>query len=308
LQENGRGQPDDISADLDMEALDIDALMSQADPGQKTRQDIAALPLQADLTGVNLEVKLTSDEVTLARMRLPAAQFDGRLAGGEVTLREISFALAGGTVNASGSLEQAEAGGQLAITAFLTQARAEELAQLLGAPAGEIRGRLEGGAALDMTGKTLGAALETARGAAIVTMNDGDVARDLIERVSADLRNLFREGEGRVPIACLLGVLTVEDGVGRLAPLRLKSREAVLEGAGSIDISERRLDLIFKTESDTTGFFALDVPIAVRGPFKALRVTQQAGNEDRLDESDRNAAAEALPAALRKLMGNNACA
>jgi uncharacterized protein involved in outer membrane biogenesis len=78
------------------------------------------------------------------------------------------------------------------------------VAQLVGSDGGEIRGRLDGGVTLDMTGKTLGAALKTSRGAAIMTMTDGDVARELLERVSTDLRTVFRAGEGRVPVTCLL--------------------------------------------------------------------------------------------------------
>jgi uncharacterized protein involved in outer membrane biogenesis len=290
--------------------LDIDSLVSKIGDGKaKTKQDVSTLPLQLDVTGVNLAAQLSSDQVTVAAMRLSDVRFDGRLAGGDVTLRALAFALAGGTVSASGSLQQAEAGGHLALTAFLTKAEADALAQLLGAAGGEIRGRLDGAATLDMTGKTLGAALMTSRGAAIMAMNDGDVARELLEQVSVDLRTLFRAGEGRVPVACLLGVLTLEDGIGVLSPLRLDSHEATLVGAGSIDFAGRRLDLILKSDHDTTGFFALDVPIIVSGPFKALGVAPLPGaDEHRLDEIKGTAAVEALPAALHNLVRGSACA
>ena len=307
LHEGRRGEPDDVAADLDMKALDVDALMSQIGDGKQQEPSVMELPLKLDLAGVNLTAELTSDQVTVAAMRLPMMQLDGRLADGDVDLRTLSFALAGGTVNASGSLQQVEAGGHLALTAFLAKAEADALAQLLGSAGGEIRGGIDGGATLDMTGKTLGTALKTGRGAAFVTMNDGDVARDLIEQVSADLRNLFREGTGRVPIGCLLGVLTLEDGIGVLSPLRLESQEAVLVGAGSIDFAGRRLDLTLQSDEDTTGLFALDVPIAVTGPFRALRVSPLAGNEQSLDESGGAAAVEALPTALQHLTRGSAC-
>lgn len=305
LDEAGRGEPDDIAADLHMKVLDIDAHMSQIGDAQKTKQDVTALPLQMDLTGVNVEAKLTSDQVTLAATRLPAAQFNGRLASGEVTLHRLSFALAGGTVSVSGSLQQVKAGGHLSLTAALSKADADMLAQQLGASDGVLRGQIEGAGTLDMTGTTVGAALKTGHGAAIVAMNNGDVARDLIEQVSADLRNLFREGEGRVPVACLLGVLALEDGIGVISPLRLESREATLVGVGTVDFGRKRLDLALKTDSDTTGIFALDVPIVVTGPFKALRVMPLADSERRVEKPAGNAV---LPAALREMMRGNACA
>ena len=307
LHEGDRGEPDDIAADLTTKSLDLDGLMSELGHGKK-KQDVTTLPLQLDLTGVNLAAQLASDQVKLAAMRFSAVHFDGRLAAGDVTLQALAFALAGGTVNASGSLQQAKAGGHLALTAFLTKAEADALAQLVGSDGGEIRGRLDGGVTLDVSGKTLGAALKTGRGAAIMTMNDGDVARELLERVSADLRTLLRSGEGRVPVGCLLAVLTLKDGIGTLSPLRLNSQEATLAGAGSIDFAGKRLDLRLQSDHDTTGFFALDVPITVKGPFTALAVTPLLGSDQpRLNATDGDAAVGALPAALQKLVSGSDC-
>jgi AsmA family protein len=305
LHEGGRGEPDDISADLAMKTLDLDGLMS-ALGHDKTKSDVATLPLRLDLNGVNLTTQLSADQVTLASRRFAAVKLDGKLAAGDVTLRGLAFALAGGTVSASGSLQ---AGGHLALTAFLTKAAADAVAQLVGSDGGEIRGRLDGGVTLDMTGKTLGAALKTSHGAAIMTMTDGDVARELLERVSADLRTIFRAGDGRVPVTCLLGVLTLKDGIGLLSPLRLELQEATLMGAGSIDFAGKRLDLRLQSDHDTTGFFALDVPIAVKGLFTALAVTPLMGADAHpLTATDGNAAMEALPAALHKLASGGTCA
>jgi hypothetical protein len=112
-----------------------------------------------------------------------------------------------------------------------------------------------------------------------------------------------------VPIGCLLGVLTLKDGIGTLSPLRLDSEEATLIGAGSIDFAGKRLDLRLQADHDTTGFFALDVPIAVKGPYTALAVTPLlGGDEHRLDATDGNAAVEALPAVLHKLASGSDCA
>lgn len=307
LTEGGRGEADDFTVDLGMKTIDIDRLVSAFGYG-KIDPDIATLPLQLDLTAFNLTALWSSDQVKLAALRLSDVHVDGRIAGGDVSVRALAFALAGGTLTAAGSLEQTEASGHLALTAFLTKAEADRLAQSIGADGGEIRGRLDGGATLELTGKTLGAALATGRGAAIMTMADGDVARELIELVSADLRTLFRSGEGRVPVGCLLGVLTLRDGIGVISPLRLDSQEATLVGAGTIDFLGQRLDLKLKTERDSTGFFALDVPILVSGPFKGLAAKPLPGADGPwLDEAAGKAAVEALPAALHKLARESAC-
>jgi hypothetical protein len=91
--------------------------------------------------------------------------------------------------------------------------------------------------------------------------------------------------------------------------LRTDSQEAVLVGGGSVDFAGKKLDLVLKTEHDSTGFFALDVPMVVKGPFKTLRMTPLPGaDEHRLDETEGTAAIKALPAALHKLVRGSACA
>jgi hypothetical protein len=103
----------------------------------------------------------------------------------------------------------------------------------------------------------------------------------------------------------MLGVLTLKDGIGVLSPLRLESREAIVIGAGKIDIAKNRLDLTMKTERDSTNFFALDIPIRISGPFGQLGVKPLVGS----DESwlDQPAAAAALPPALREMADSNSC-
>jgi uncharacterized protein involved in outer membrane biogenesis len=306
MHEGSRGKPDNISVDWDFKTLDVDALMAKIDNG-KGHRTFAGLPLQLALTGVNVEARVSADQSKLAARRFAAASLDARLADGAVTLRDFRLPLAGGEVRISGALLQTEAGGKLALTASLGKAEAAKLAQWIGATGGEIRGRLEGGAAIEMTGKTMGEALKASNGAMILTMNDGDVERALVEQASTDLRALFRTAEGRVPIGCLLGVLTLRDGAGGLL-LRLDSPEAKLVAAGNIDIASLHLDLTLKSDRDTTGIFALDAPMTIRGPLNSLQATPLTGNDRKgLAEADRSASVEALPASLRKLVRGSDC-
>ncbi len=167
-------------------------------------------------------------------------------------------------------------------------------------------GGLDGAAKLSMAGETVGGALKTSEGAVVLAMRDGDVDRALIEALSADLRGIFRSKEGRVPVTCLLGVLTLKDGIGVLSPLRLELREAIAIGAGKIDLAKDTLDLTVKTERDSTNFFALDIPVHISGPFDRLSVVPLGGSDEAwLEQASANA--DALPPALRKLANGNPC-
>ena len=300
LTEGKPKQPDDIAVDLRFTDLDADAIAT-AFGGKKGSGDLDALPLHpAGLRELNATVTLAAGTLAIAQRKLRAVTLDGRLAGGDVTLKDLGFAFGGGRLSAAGTLEGADKSGRLALTLRLAKAEIAALARELGATGQEIRGRLDVAARLAMSGTTVGAALKRSDGAAVLLMRDGAVAQSVIEQLSADLRGLFRKRRDFVPVSCLLGVVTLKDGIGVISPLRLESDTAVAVGAGKIDLRRDRLDLTIKTERDSTSFFALDIPVRISGPLDHLSTAPLAGsNEDWLRQPA--ALADALPPDLRKM-------
>ena len=236
--------------------------------------------------------------LAIAGRKLRTVALDGRLAGGDVTLKELSFALGGGRLSASGTLKGEDKDGRLALRARLAKAEIAALARELGATGNEIRGRLEAAARLSMSGPTVGVALKRSDGAAVLLMRDGQVAQSLIEQLSSDLRALFRDRQESVPVTCLLGIVTLKDGIGVISPLRLELQAAVAVGAGKIDLARKRLDLTVRTERDSTSFFALDIPVRISGPLDRLSAAPLAGRDE--DWLRQPTAAEALPPERRR--------
>ena len=306
LTEGKPQQPDDIALDLGFSILDLDALAASFGNAQNTK-DLDALPLHpAALSALNATVDLTAAHLTVADRKLRTVTLGGRLNGGDVTLKELSFALGGGRLSASGALQGKDESGRLTLRARLAKAEIAQLARQLGANGDEIRGKLEAAASLSMTGPTVGAALPQSEGAAVLLMRDGAVARSLIERLSTDLRSLFRERQEQVPVTCLLGIVTVKNGVGIISPLRLESDAAVAVGSGKIDLVRERLDLTMRTEPDSTSFFALDIPVRISGPLDSLSAAALTGSEPALRQPA--TVARTLPPDLRKMADGNACA
>jgi AsmA family protein len=305
LTEGKPKQPDDIALDLGFSILDIDAIAAAFGDAKGTT-DLDALPLHPEaLSAVNATVDATASILAVASRKLRTVALDGRLVDGDVTLKELSFALGGGRLSASGSLAGKNGDGRLALRARLAKAEIAALARELGATGDEIRGRLEAAASLSMAGPTVGAALKRSDGAAVLLMRDGQVAQSLIEQLSTDLRGLFRERQDSVPVSCLLGVVTLKNSIGVIAPLRLESDAAVAVGAGKIDLTRDRLDLTVRTEPDSTSFFALDIPVRISGPFDRLSATP-------LTDSDKDwlrqpTAATELPPDLQEMASGSAC-
>lgn len=306
LTEGKPKQPDDIAVDLRFSDLDADAIAA-AFGGATGSGDLDGLPLHpAALRDMNATVNLAAQTLAIAKRKLRSVALDGRLAGGNVALKDLSFAFGGGRLSATGALEGADKSGRLTLHLRLAKAEIAALAGDLGATGEEIRGRLDAVARLALSGATVGAALKRSDGAAVLLMRDGAVKQGVIEQLSTDLRSLFRERRDYVPVSCLLGVMTLKDGIGVISPLRLESDAAVAVGAGKIDLRRDRLDLTVKTERDSTSVFALDIPVRISGPLDKLSAVPLPGSdEDWLGQPA--ALADALPPDLRKMADSNAC-
>ncbi len=290
---------------LDFSDLDVDALAAVFGNAKGTTK-FDTLPLHPEaLSELNATVDITASSLAIAGRKLRTVALDGRLAGGDVTLKELSFALGGGRLSASGTLKGKGKDGRLALRTRLAKAEIAALARELGATGDEIRGRLDAAASLTMSGRTVGAALKRSDGAAVLLMRDGQVAQSLIEQLSADLRGLFRERHDYVPVSCLLGD---RDPEGR-------HRRDLAAAPG---IARRRSrSAPARSTSCASGSISRSGPNATAPAFS--RSTSRCGSAARSTESSaaplsgsdedwlRQPTAPALPPDLQKMATGSAC-
>jgi uncharacterized protein involved in outer membrane biogenesis len=230
-----------------------------------------SLRLESD-PAANVDARIAARQLTYETRRLADFAIAARTKAGELSVSALSFALAGGKVEASGSAHTVAGGSRVAVSAALSGADTDRLAQAIDAEPGQIAGRLDGGVLLDMTGATLTDALKTSRGQAVLSMTHGRIIRDLVERASTDLRTLFRKDERWMPVTCLLGIADLQDGVATISPLRLRTPDTTLVGFGQANLITKSVDLIVKPESGTTSLLALKLPLHITGTFDKLSV------------------------------------
>lgn len=265
LNEGGRAQSDDIALALDFAHLDLAPLLAGSGGGP------LSLPQEADAPRIG--VRIAAAEADYGRLRAEDAELAGRIATGEAAIDALNFTLGGGRVTASGNAAGVEGGVEISADLAWSGADADALARRLGAAPGQIAGRVDARATAQGTARTMDELVKAAQGQAVVAMTGGLISRDLLEKLSGDLRTLFRQGEGRTQLSCLLGFVTLRDGIARLSPLRLRAAEGVAVGGGQVDLGRQRLDLVLRTERASTGFFALDVPLRISGKLSDPQVT-----------------------------------
>ncbi len=306
LDEGGRGKPDDMGIAARFDRLDLDPILGG---GKTGGGDYGTQSLQVEAQrGTNFDVDVAARELAWRGMRLADVAAQARLASGEITVGQLGFAFAGGRVEASGSARSAAPGGRVVAGAAISGADIGQIVALLGADAGQVAGRIDGRAALDMTGATVRDALKTSRGHAVLAMADGRIARALLEKLSTDLRSLFRKNATSTPISCLIAVLDLQNGLGTIAPLRLQTPGTTVIGGGQVDLPAERLDLTIKSEAASTGLFALDIPLRISGGFSNLTVLPALGSAAaRPDAASRNGPVQGLPPDMQQLADASPC-
>jgi len=266
---------------------------------------LRAMNLQVDMhPGETVDARITASRLRYGATVLADFAVRGRFMPGEVTVDDLSFGLAGGRALVSAQAQTARAGTQLRLVAALSGADTGQVGRLFGAATGQISGRLDARAEVEMTGETVDAALKDSRAQAILSVLQGQVTRDLLEQLSTDLRAQFRSREGSVQLTCLLAAMEMRNGIGTVAPLRLRTPGTAVIGGGKINFVTSRVDLRVQSLPGTTGLFALDIPLEITGTFDRPSVRMAIGSSADIRALDRM---PALSADLRQISDRSPC-
>ncbi|UPY39260.1 AsmA-like C-terminal region-containing protein [Sediminicoccus sp. KRV36] len=303
--EGPRGEPDALAMDLAFTKLDLNRLLRAGGHGQEGEAD---LPL-AVFTAPDplIELRMSANELLYDALHAREARLVASLVPGEVRVETLSMQAFGARISATGRLEADEDDLQVAADVTMTEGDLEALRRAFGIRELPISGRIEGRLAVTGRGRSLNAAARGAHVSAVLAMSGGSIAREVIEMTTTDLRALFRTARGRVRLSCMIAVLDMRAGVGEVAPMRLRSANGMISGMASFDLNRQRLDLIIGSHRQTTGSFALDIPIRVSGSFAdpdILPAQWSTAGRARLSAGDQTVP---LPPALRDYARRSPC-
>jgi uncharacterized protein involved in outer membrane biogenesis len=266
LTEGARGEPDAILLDLALSRLDLNRILRA---GGHEADGVPDLPLAVFTAPEPLiEARLSAEAFTYGGLDARDARIEASLVPGQVRVPTLAMQAFGARISASGQLAADQ--DDLRITADVTMGEAdlEPLRRALSLRELPLSGRIEGRLAVMAQGRSLNAAARDAHVSAVLLMSGGSIAREVIEMASTDVRSLFRTARGRTRLSCAIGVLDMKGGVGEIAPLRLRSAQGMISGLASFDLNRHRLDLVIGSHRQTTGSFALDIPVRVSGSFE----------------------------------------
>jgi hypothetical protein len=305
LREAPRRAPDSLTIDARFRTLDLGGVA----PAKGS--SAGSFPLTIDpAPGALVDAHIVADQVMRRRVSGHDLDLTLSLRPGVLTVGPVTLGIAGGVATSHTRVMNSpvgangQAGADIMFDGGLTGVDALSLASLLGLGAipltGAIDSRFSGGA----SGTDLAAARNSSRGFAILSMAGGTIDRRLVELASTDIRALFgRRGAGK--LTCLLAILNLRDGVGAIAPLRLKTPAGTITGGGAYDFRRDYIDMTIGSQSASTGFFALDIPVRISGPLSDYSVRPAIGRAARRLNADGDLGD--MPAPMMEFARANPC-
>lgn len=192
-----------------------------------------------------------------------------RLDDGVLALDPLKFDAAGGTLAGTIRLD----GRQRPIDAAVDlEARKMQLARLF--PAADIKkanvGRVSGTFDLAGKGDSVADMLGNADGKLALVVDGGTISRFMMEAVGLHLLEMLQltlTGDEIINIDCGVADFGVKDGVMQARNLVLDTDVVRIDGRGTIDLGEERLDLEIVPKSKKLRVASLRTPIHVEGRF-----------------------------------------
>lgn len=308
LEEGGSGTPDIINTDLTFGHVDLNSLTKAFSSGNSSGQTDLPLVAPAKPDPV-LHVKLAAEDVLYNALTFSKLKFNASQTPGKINVSTLTLGYLGANLQANGQIEGDGNRSRINASIALSHGDIDRLRRTAGLAPIPVKGSLSIRIIAKATNvSTLNEATRKADLVAAVSMEKGEIAREIVETASMDLRLLVRHAKGTTPIICMLGVLDMHQGIGTIAPLRIRTNAGIIAAKADVDLNRRWLDLVFASRPFSTSFFALDIPVRVSGRFDnpdlSLARWSKRGRGLLADSNELTV----LPPALRSFAASNPCA
>jgi AsmA family protein len=293
--EYGNGRPD-AHAELASRRIDLADFGVGAGPGGDAGND-ASPPRRAEVKGQAGDRLLPTSPVSSPRLHSADVHLRYRgqsvqsgsilldnldmvldIVNGQVTLHPVSLDVGRGSIKANVVLTPHE---EAAHTKAAIELQRVDIARLLAAsPRFKGAGSVSGTGNFEATGRSLAQMLGNANGGMQLGMVGGDVSALLVHLAGLEFGKALLSALGfpqRTPVECFIGDMPLRHGVLTLKTVVLDTKESIINGTGTVDLNQEKLDLQLRTEAKHFSIGSLPAPIHITGTLKHPNVS--AGSE-----------------------------
>ncbi len=184
-------------------------------------------------------------------------------------LDPLRFGLAGGQLDAVVSLDGRRDPIQAQVKIQAKKIHIDKLLPMA-TPGHSAMGQVNGGFDIVGQGNSVARILASANGKASLIVVGGEVSKLLMEKAGLHLWEILQlklSGDQQVKLRCAVADFDIKNGKMQAQALIIDTQVTTLDGAGSIDLGQERLDLRLNQKTKDTSPLALRSPIYIRGSF-----------------------------------------
>jgi uncharacterized protein involved in outer membrane biogenesis len=189
---------------------------------------------------------------------------------GKVTLHPIRFTVGSGSINGNIALTP-EQNNLVHARAALDFHRIDVSRLMAATGAFKGVGTISGVGEIDAVGNSLGQMLGNGNGGVRLGMAGGDLSALLVNLSGLQFGNAVLSALGlpsRTKVECFIADLALRRGILAIQALILDTGEAVVEGAGTIDLKSEAVTLQLRTDAKHFSIGSLPAPINIGGTLK----------------------------------------
>jgi uncharacterized protein involved in outer membrane biogenesis len=224
----------------------------------------------------DLRVSLNARKLKAAKIPvLDSLRVVALLNNGLLELKPLDLGIAGGRLSGSLTLNTQREPAAANAAIEIRDVRLERLVPSLAEKArgaGAIRGHIR----LSGIGNSVAAIVANSSGSVAATMARGRISNMADAKLGLDFLRIagaFLRGERENAIHCGSVAFEVKNGVGNSRLVVLDTELTHVDGSGTMDLRNERLDLTLTPEPRNPGLFTRRASIRVQGPFGNVRTT-----------------------------------
>jgi len=278
-------EPQLMRADLTSRRLDMRDLAgfvgaqttgTQAASGNGSERVLPTGTYRLDkLNAADADIRFTGRRIVNEALPLREMSTRLHLVRGELTLDPLRFRAAGGSIDGSVVMNARRPVIRSAADMRFTGLHLNRLFPALKTMSGSV-GTLDGRARLTGAGNSIAAMLGAAGGQVAFLMHGGEMSDLTLRLANLDLANALPAlltRDKNIPIRCFVANFSAQQGRLNASTLVLDAAHTTLEGEGSIELGNERLDLRIVAHPKEWSLFALRGPILITGTLADPTVT-----------------------------------
>jgi len=122
------------------------------------------------------------------------------------------------------------------------------------------------------TGRSLAQVMGSANGEFAIAMTGGSISGLLVALAGTDIGDallIYITGDGRIPIRCATGRLTLQNGDGRLDRSFMDTQKSVLHFSGNVGLRTQAVKIVITADAKDFSLLNLHAPVVMQGKIRS---------------------------------------